>query len=1852
MKCPLCEFVVETVLPEIHHHITEHVHAFALRALPWGVSGDTNFADSGANDADTDTDQNLDIESDDTQNLDLQSRIFHALVQTREPDKNFLPNGQLARLIDAISVARELTSWLSQVHTTEQIQAIADAVCMETLPEVSGFEKPQPKSYRKVFAVLVLTEMSPSITAFLENDVSDLDLPLELVRKGGVIDLRRQATTDLSASGPLQCFNGPGWSPMKRLNFERNQWALLAPVFSPGSDGSIKHYAFPDQSILPFESVTDATPDEGGPEYHGGFGKVFMVRIHKDHVKFAARSRDYAIKQLYELNSSRFQTEVNILSMFSGPNTHPHVITLLATYEQSDKAHLMFYRAEGDLFRYWKEIEPTPQLNYKNIFWIADQCAGIADGLSILHTGLAMGMTAAGEEDRQYGRHGDINPGNILWFGENLKNPTGFHGCLQISDFGQAELNSRLSRSQRRSVANTLTYRPPECDIEPKIINQYYDIWCLGCVYLEFLAWALGGEKLLSEFVTRRVSRDVVLLANSDTFFQIHKDGLEQAVAVVKPAVVEFIEVLHCHENCTNYFHEFLDVIKHEILIIDPHSRLTCKGIHNRLVAMRSRYFADQKLAEQRTPWRKEAPAPWIKTSVAPDFHSQSTESLHYSRTNSSSPGTTSLRATPGPPELPEKPLRFSDASPGLEESYQEDQSLEESILAAFETSNFDTQEQDYLPEERIQKLVTRRAIIGELKAQGPNEVIDPLVAWTLDGARKIFAIMVECGLREQQIFASLQGFRQSGFKDASLPIEDPRRRKGPAPEHFDSRTWNMAKLYNFYRNQWKYLAPVFTDSAFLYHLAPECILPFTIVGEPKVGAFSSIRKVLVHPDHLRHPSINEVAVKEIRIDRGNDRLDSHRAWEMEAKAVEAMYSLDHEHILKCFAAIERGNSGYFMFPWATGESLRDYWYTMPRQSPRPEKVKDAIHQLRGLADALATLHSHNFRHGDLKPENILRFLLPNSEVGLLKIADVGNSRRHVAETQLRRLSTRTTASTTRYEAPEVVTAREPRSRLFDVWSIGCITLELIIWLLYGSDELSRFYGQLQEDPGFADQFFEVLDGGAKVEVHHEVRRWMDHIQRNDPEFSQNSALNDLLDIVRSKLLVVSLPNRSLPFGDAEPGIKITPPVSLEGPPTRYRATAQEFVEALDNILSKIYLPGYLITGKAREVFMPPSKPSTMPLLIPPRVTPGATLDVSSINEGTVAMPSVVGYTIPSYETWEFPVDNDFAEKVLAKLGPKPFHPDNPTLPDLCDRCVSLNFWAPGFSFEDSLSRLRESSQLCHFCRMLYRLCERIERGLTEKIHIERSQSNLLLLGIDMPIMSILRSPGKFLICPIQLGFPELPRLGTITTKVMKLWLDDCNQHHTDCHLLTSDIPNPPTRLIDVGSKSAPVLRLIHTHTQAKTEGAGCEYIALSFAWGTHHPIQTRNDNLTAFVEHISEDLLPATFKDAIQVTRDLGIQYLWVDALCIVQDSPEDFYAEVQRMDDTFRGAYCVLAATSATGSQDGFLKSRSQRDYVTFQRGSGKPFYVCEAIDDFNHDVIEAHLHQHAWTLQERALARRTIYFAETQTYFECGCGIRCETLVKTHNNMADFLGDPNFPSKSMHAPRGLKVRNVQDLYWQYSRLLLTKKHDRPFAILGLETRLRKTFNTKGWFGVIGDGSDDSMFHRTLLWQRGQNQDYMTAIEFPADRRVPSWSWMAYDGGIDYLNPGFQTTDWELEEIQAPWSSMESFSPEKGLDYAEAALIAVTRDFNVGGRKPNEVKLVYDTERTGSSGQRVQCVVIARSREELTNQEKVFYVLLVMPTGETLAQGERVYERVGVGQMLGKFISLDQPGIPAKIY
>lgn len=212
------------------------------------------------------------------------------------------------------------------------------------------------------------------------------------------------------------------------------------------------------------------------------------------------------------------------------------------------------------------------------------------------------------------------------------------------------------------------------------------------------------------------------------------------------------------------------------------------------------------------------------------------------------------------------------------------------------------------------------------------------------------------------------------------------------------------------------------------------------------------------------------------------------------------------------------------MFEWAERGTLRDLFQEDVRSSLTPDLVGDILRQLVGLTDALSAIHKLSIRHGDLKPENILIFD-DTSQIGHWKIADLGSAKSHVDSTDMRpNRTTDTPYATLSYEPPEVFTEpQRPRSRLFDIWSMGCIALELIIWLLYGPRVLRQFFQCLNSPTRTRGPYWIHDIRTNSAEVHPTVIAFIRQIKA-DPECNIPSAIREILRIVEEHLLVVPLP--------------------------------------------------------------------------------------------------------------------------------------------------------------------------------------------------------------------------------------------------------------------------------------------------------------------------------------------------------------------------------------------------------------------------------------------------------------------------------------------------------------------------------------------------------------------------------------------------------------------------------------------------------------------------------------------------------------------------------------------------------
>jgi hypothetical protein len=155
-----------------------------------------------------------------------------------------------------------------------------------------------------------------------------------------------------------------------------------------------------------------------------------------------------------------------------------------------------------------------------------------------------------------------------------------------------------------------------------------------------------------------------------------------------------------------------------------------------------------------------------------------------------------------------------------------------------------------------------------------------------------------------------------------------------------------------------------------------------------------------------------------------------------------------------------------------------------------------------------------------------------------------------------------------------------------------------------------------------------------------------------------------------------------------------------------------------------------------------------------------------------------------------------------------------------------------------------------------------------------------------------------------------------------------CDFNHGTCNEEKARFPFYPTRLLELSDvrNTMEFVRLIESGQETMT-GA---YTTLSHRWGAADFIQLKRKNFDAFCDAIAIKDLPKTFQDAIDVSRKLGINYLWIDSLCIMQDKGDlnDWFREAGLMHKVYSHSYCNLSATGGVDSSDGLYQPRYAHD------------------------------------------------------------------------------------------------------------------------------------------------------------------------------------------------------------------------------------------------------------------------------------------------------------------------------------
>lgn len=364
------------------------------------------------------------------------------------------------------------------------------------------------------------------------------------------------------------------------------------------------------------------------------------------------------------------------------------------------------------------------------------------------------------------------------------------------------------------------------------------------------------------------------------------------------------------------------------------------------------------------------------------------------------------------------------------------------------------------------------------------------------------------------------------------------------------------------------------------------------------------------------------------------------------------------------------------------------------------------------------------------------------------------------------------------------------------------------------------------------------------------------------------------------------------------------------------------------------------------------------------------------------------------------------------------------------------------------------------------------------------------------------------------------------TTDQILRWMTTCKVCHTGCGTPVQ-FSALPTRLLDLNqSTTMGLVKLV----ESKALREVVKYITLSHSWGKRLQCQLTNECLEVYKSGIMSSNLPLTFQHAIDLTRRLGYRYLWIDALCIIQDNVLDWREEAAKMADVYFNSDLSIAASDSKDSRGGIYRRRNPLAItpcmIPAACNSSGPECVYAVNPNHRHTQVpldETHLSTRAWTIQERLLAPRVVHFTRWEVYWECGSGICCETFpeqlpVPHQPEVKKWLATPEGQESDLDILEGF-WDIWSDIVRAYTEAQLTKISDKLVAIAGLARRMHTV--ARGRLGRYVAGLWELQFERQLGWCCPDPTE-ISVSQYIA----PTWSWACIAGPVYFAD---QETDAE---------------------------------------------------------------------------------------------------------------------------
>ncbi|KAL2134079.1 hypothetical protein VTI74DRAFT_1075 [Chaetomium olivicolor] len=375
-----------------------------------------------------------------------------------------------------------------------------------------------------------------------------------------------------------------------------------------------------------------------------------------------------------------------------------------------------------------------------------------------------------------------------------------------------------------------------------------------------------------------------------------------------------------------------------------------------------------------------------------------------------------------------------------------------------------------------------------------------------------------------------------------------------------------------------------------------------------------------------------------------------------------------------------------------------------------------------------------------------------------------------------------------------------------------------------------------------------------------------------------------------------------------------------------------------------------------------------------------------------------------------------------------------------------------------------------------------------------------------------------------------------------KAMLEYCALNHEECRHTFTPTVRLPTRLIHLGELGQPMSpRLVETSQLSPSLRGSIRYTTLSHCWGKAHTLRLTKESRSRFYNGIEPSSIPKTFADAMAITRSLGLEYIWIDSLCIIQGDKDDWERECVLMADVYRHGHCNIAAVASTDSHGGCFRPRDPTilNILVAESnwdGEGRALWVRSPYrkgSSLGYAIDDTLVHRRGWVVQERIMAPRILHFGEKMIYWECREGLGSEALGRatfptSRTGLVGYMYDA--ASGSFKIP----PENIFELLtrWavtinRYTSAGLTFQSDKFMAISAVAREVQRMLKSSG-HGTVEylAGLWNVFLERQLLW-RSPYPGITTRLSQTADGlTAPSWSWASLRGPVNMIFPSAHGT------------------------------------------------------------------------------------------------------------------------------